>query len=146
MNYNKKLEEIKAWMDSPEGEAAFDRFCAKLKADDERHDRYLDYIHRNFSDNLDGIIQKLIDKYGSTEYINKEYRLGYEPREEMLWIMSTYAKKHGTEFTKEEYEKHSNMFTRTMYYLEDWVFEILDGQGSALHVYKKENLLTREKL
>jgi len=27
-----------------------------------------------------------------------------------------------------------------MFYLEDWVFEVLYGQGTAISVYKKENL------
>ena len=54
--------------------------------------------------------------------------------------MSTYANKYGTEFTEEEFNKYCGMFTGSMYYLDNWVFEIIHGQGSALLVYKKENL------
>jgi hypothetical protein len=140
MDYNKKLEELKAWMDSPEGEAAFDRWAEKIKAEDERYDRWIQYIHDNYRDRLDEVIQKLIDKYGSAEYINREYSLGYEPREKLLWILSTYANNYGTEFTQEEFNKYRGMFTGSMYYLGDWVFEIIHGQGSALLVYRKSEL------
>jgi hypothetical protein len=32
------------------------------------------------------------------------------------------------------------MFTGEMFYLQDWVFEVLYGQGTALLVYRKQDL------
>jgi hypothetical protein len=135
-----KLEELRAWLDSPEGEESLRKFGEKLKAEDELKERRIQYIHDNYRDRLDEIIQKLLDKYISSDYINREYRLGYQPRETLLWVLSTYSKKYGTEFTEEEYGKYSNMFTGSMFYLGNWVFEILHGQGSVLHVYRIEDL------
>ncbi len=140
MGYNKNLEALKDFLNSPEGEESMKRFFEKLKVDEERKERYIQYIHDNYRDRLDEVIQKLLDKYDSSEYISREHNLGYEPRETLLWVMSTYANKYGTEFTEEEFNKYCGMFTGSMYYLDNWVFEIIHGQGSALLVYKKENL------
>ena len=140
MDHTEQLQKLRDFLNSPEGEESIKRFRAKLKADEERKERYIQYIHDNYSDRLDEIIEKLLDKYNSDDYVNREHRIGYQPREKLLWVMSTYADKYGTEFTKEEYNKYCGMFTGSMYYLGDWVFEIIFGQGSALLVYKKEDL------
>jgi hypothetical protein len=137
---DKNLLAMRDWMNSPEFEISAKRFFEKLKREDESKDRHIQYIHDNYKDRLDEIIPKLIDKYGSSEYIDREYGLGYQPRETLLWVMLTYAKKYGIEFTDEEYENYIGMFTTGMYHLGDWVFEVLQGQGSALLVYKKEEL------
>ena len=142
---DKNLQAMRDWMNSPEFEISSQRFFEKLKREDERKKYHIQYIHDNYKDRLNETIQKLVDKYSSSEYMQREYGLGYQPRETLLWVMLTYAKKYGTEFTDEEYENYIGMFTAGMYYLGDWVFEILQGQGSALLVYKKEELKLNKK-
>jgi hypothetical protein len=137
---NKQLQALKDWMNSPEFEEHLIKFGEKMKVEDARRERYIQWIHDNCKDRLDEIIEKLCTKYDSNEYVNREQSLGYQPRETLMWTMLTYAKKYGIEFTNEEYAKHAGMFTGEMFYLNDWVFEVLHGQGSALHVYKKDNL------
>jgi hypothetical protein len=137
---NKQLQALRDWMNSPEYEESVKRFFEKMKAEDDRRERHIQYIHDNYKDQLDEIIEKLCDKYNSDEYINREQKIGYQPRETLLWTMLTYATTYGTEFTQEEYAKYAGMFTGEMFYLEDWVFEVLYGQGTAISVYKKENL------
>lgn len=139
------IEKVKEWLNSPEGEESIKRFSEKMKAEEERKQRYIKYIHYNYKNRLDEIIQKLVDKYDSNEYINREYSLGYQPRETLLWVIFTYVKECGTEFTDEEYQKYGCMFTGEMYYLGDWTFEVMHGQGSVLNVCRKENLRTDGK-
>jgi|688.fasta_scaffold745218_3 hypothetical protein len=134
------LNQLRDWLDSPEGQESIIKFGEKLKKEEETKKRYVQYIHDKFSENIGDIIQKLVDKYDSNEYVNREYKLGYQPRESLLWVMLTYAKEYGTEFTKLEYDKYANMFTGEMFYLGDWVFEVMHGQGSVINVYKKEYL------
>jgi hypothetical protein len=137
---NKQLQALKDWMDSPEFDEHLIKFGEKMKIEEDRRQRYIQYIHDNYKDQLDEIIEKLCDKYNSDEYINREQKIGYQPRETLMWTMLTYAKKYGTEFAQEEYAKYAGMFTGEMFYLENWVFEVLYGQGTAISVYKKENL------
>jgi hypothetical protein len=127
-------------MNSPEYEESVKRFFEKMKDEDDRRERHIQWIHDNCKDRLDEIIEKLCIKYDSDEYVNREQSLGYQPRETLMWTMLTYATTYGTEFTQEEYAKYAGMFTGEMFYLEDWVFEVFYGQGTAISVYKKENL------
>lgn len=137
---NKQLQALRDWMDSPEFDEHLIKFGEKMKIEEDRRQRYIQYIHDNYKDQLDEIIEKLCDKYNSDEYINREQKIGYQPRETLLWTMLTYATTYGTEFTNEEYAKYAGMFTGEMFYLENWVFEVFYGQGTAISVYKKENL------
>ncbi len=137
---NKQLQALRDWMDSPEFDEHLIKFGEKMKIEEARRERYIQWIHDNCKDRLDEIIEKLCTKYDSDEYVNREYGLGYQPRETLMWTMLTYAKKYGTEFAQEEYAKYAGMFTGEMFYLEDWVFEVFYGQGTAISVYKKENL------
>ena len=137
---NKQLQALQYWMDSPEFDEHLIKFGEKMKIEEARRERYIQWIHDHYKDRLDEIIEKLCNKYDSDEYIRREYKIGYQPRETLMWTMLTYATTYGTEFTQEEYAKYAGMFTGEMFYLEDWVFEVLYGQGTALLVYRKQNL------
>ena len=134
------LDSLRDWLDSEEGQQSIIEFGEKLKKKKERQERYNQYIYDNFRDNLDELIQKIYNKYSSEKYRDREYGLGREPMEVLFWTLLEYAKEYGVEFTEQEYEDYSCMFTGEMYYLGDWVFEVLHGQGSCVEVYKKDQL------
>ena len=134
------LDSLRDWLESEEGQQSIIEFGEKLKRKKEREERYTKYIHDNFGNDIDSIIQRVSDKYSSEKYIDREWGLGREPMEVLYWVLLEYAKEYGTEFTDNEYKDYSCMFTGEMYYLGDWVFEVLHGQGSCVQVYKKEQL------
>ena len=76
-----------------------------------------------------------MNKYYSYEYVKREYKLGYEPREPLLWLMFRYAQKYGKECNNKTY---FNMFTGEAYYLGSYVIQVMHGQGSVLRIDKRK--------
>jgi hypothetical protein len=100
----------------------------------------VDRFYKKNKDNMSIIIEKIITKYDSDKYILKEYKLGYQPREELYWVLLSIAKQYGTkiEINEENTEKYSrlNMFTSVAYIFEGYLIQKMDGQGSVVRIYK----------
>jgi len=62
--------------------------------------------------------------------------MGLQPREELLWVLFGVAETHGEECTDEEVDLYANTFTRSIYKLESYVIQIMDGQGSIIAIDK----------
>ena len=46
----------------------------------------VDRFYQRHKDNMPAIIEKIMAKYESNEYVLREYTLGYQPREELYWV------------------------------------------------------------
>lgn len=125
------LEKMKAWFKSEEGQASLKKYANKLEIQDKLKQRRINYIHKRWSDNIDFVIQKAIDKYESDEYVRKEYKLGYEPRRPIYYLLYEYAEQFGEECHD---EKYINDFTGGIYYLGSYVIQIMHGQGSVIRI------------
>ena len=83
---------------------------------------------------LDAAIEKILAKYDSREYIERELKLGYyEPRETLLWLAFQYAQKYCKECDDEHY---LNVFTAEAYYIGNYVIQLMHGQGSVIRIRK----------
>lgn len=80
-------------------------------------------------------MERLIDKYDSKEYRDKEFRLGFEPREPLFWFMFDYGMKYCEECTD---DKYWNDFTGGAYYVGSYVIQVMIGQGSVIRIDKQE--------
>jgi hypothetical protein len=126
---NKTLEHLKNFMESEEGKKSMDNYVKKLIEEDERRDRNVERFKARYENNLDEVIEKLMDKYYSDEYVTREHKIGYEPREKLLWLVYEYA----TKYCKPcEDERYFNDFTADAYYIGSYVIQLMIGQGSAL--------------
>ena len=54
-------------------------------------DRYVKYIKDMSPELRAANIEKVVKKYGSDDYINKEYKMGRLPGEDLLWVLYEYA-------------------------------------------------------
>ena len=129
------LRKLKERMESPEGQEAMRKWAEKIKADQDRLDKRIDRFHLIYKDRLDEVMVTLMDKYESKAYRDKEYKLGYEPREKLYWFMFEYARKYGKECTD---KKYLNQFTGMAYYLGSYVIQVMYGQGSAILIQEIE--------
>lgn len=127
----KILENIKTWFESDEGKASLERYANKLVLKENRKERYIGYIHKNWSHRIDEVIEKVMTKYESDEYVRKEYKRGYEPRRPIYYLLYEYAEKHGEECND---EKYINDFTGGIYYLGSYAIQIMHGQGSVVRI------------
>jgi len=121
------------FLDSEEGKKSIQEFGEKMKREDERRDRWIEKFKELAEPDIDSALSRMIKKYDSDEYVRREYSLGYEPREKLLWIAFNYAEKYCKECTD---EKYLNMFTGEAYYIGSYVIQVMNGQGSVIRIDK----------
>jgi hypothetical protein len=129
------VEKLREFLDTEEGKKSIEEFGNKIKREEERKDRWIEKFKKLAESDIDAYLEKLIEKYDSDEYVRREYSLGYEPRESLLWIALGYAKKYCKEC---EDEKYLNMFTGEAYYIGSYVIQVMNGQGSVVKIEKIE--------
>lgn len=125
------LDKLRAWFDSEEGKASIEEYANKLAFQDVLKQKHINYIHERWGNNIDSLIQKVMVKYESDQYVCKEYKLGYEPRTPIYYLLYEYAEQFGEECHD---EKYINGFTGGIYYLGSYVIQIMHGQGSVIHI------------
>jgi hypothetical protein len=130
---NDMLKKISDFLDSEEGKKSIEEFGEKMKREDERNNRWVEKFRGLAEPDIDSALSRLIKKYDSDEYVRREYSLGYEPREKLLWIAFNYAEKYCKECTD---EKYLNMFTGSAYYIGSYVIQVMHGQGSVIRIDK----------
>ena len=130
------LENLKAFLETDEGKESIERWGEKLRRADEHKDRWAEKFKQRCESDIDGSIEKLLAKYDSKEYRDKEYGKGREPMEDLLWVALEYAEKYCEECTD---EKYLNMFTGSAYYIGSYVIQVMNGQGSVIRIDKIEN-------
>jgi hypothetical protein len=130
----KDLSKITEWLDSPEGEAAMDEWFIKIQKEEEWGKRWVEKFRVWAEDDIDAALEKLMNKYYSDAYRDREYfKCGCEPREDLLWLAWGYASENCPECTDEEY---FNCFTGGAYHIGSYVIQIMHGQGSVLRIDK----------
>jgi len=129
------LEKLRKFLDSEEGKKSIEEFGNKMKREEERKDRWIEKFKKIVEPDIDAYLEKLIEKYDSDKYVRREYSLGYEPREPLLWIAFGYASKYCKECKD---EKYLNMFTGEAYYIGSYVIQVMNGQGSVIKIKKIE--------
>ena len=127
------VEKLREFLDTEEGKKSIEEFGNKIKREEERKDRWIEKFKKLAEPDIDSYLEKLIKKYDSDEYVRREYALGYEPRESLLWIALEYAKKYCKEC---EDEKYLNTFTGEAYYIGSYVIQVMHGQGSVIRIDK----------
>lgn len=99
----------------------------------EHQSRWVEKLKSKYENDIDYVIERLMDKYYSDEYIDREYKLGFQPREPLLWLLLAYAEKYCNLCNDERY---LNQFTGTAYYLGSYVIQTMYGQGAIIKVDK----------
>ena len=130
------LESLKKILESDEGKEEtkryFEKFHQKAAIEASQLERAYKIINHRFEE----VVEKLLAKYYSDEYRDHWYNRGYEPPEHLLYFLFYYSKKYGRELTREEEKLHSNDFTSEIYTVNNYVFNLIQGQGSAMVVSK----------
>ena len=85
----------------------------------------------------DYVIEKLLNKYRTDEYRDREYKCGVEPRETLLYYLLYYAREHCVE---SQDDKHYGMFTAEAYFIGSYLIQLLVGQGSFISLQKLKDL------
>jgi hypothetical protein len=127
------LKNLTNFLKTEEGRKSIEEFSKKMKAEDDRRSNNIERFKKYAEHRLDEVLEKIVTKYDSDEYVRREYSLGYEPRETLLWVAFGYA----TEYCKPcDDPEYANYFTGTMYYIGSYVIQIMYGQGSVIKIEK----------
>lgn len=123
----------KYFFDSEEGKKSMDEWLEKLQREELHLQRWVDRVWDRIKDDIDGSIERLLNWYESDRYRDREYKMCYEPREALLWVLLDCARKYGKECDDESY---ANVFTGKMYVIGSFVIQVMHGQGSVIRIDK----------
>lgn len=129
-----KIEELEDFLNSEEGKRITEEFFDKIRKEEEVRNKQMERFHR--VGNFPEFTEKVIKKYESNEYKDRWYRRGIIPPEDLLFFLFYYAEKYGRECDEQEWEKHGNDFTTSLFFCNDYYFNRMDGQGSVILVTK----------
>jgi hypothetical protein len=101
--------------------------------------RWRDKMWDRIKDNVDESIERILKWYESDRYRDREYKMGIEPREQLLWVLLEVAIVYGSDPSEEELETFENTFTGEIAKIGSYVIQSLYGQGSAIRIDKIEN-------
>ena len=130
------MKDLSEYLDSEEGRKDMEKYVEKLAKDLAHTDRWIERMWERIKGDIDGSIEHMLRWYESDKYRDREYGMGFQPREELLWVLFGVAETHGEECTDEEVDLYANMFTRSIYKLGSYAIQIMDGQGSVIAIDK----------
>ena len=122
------IEKLKEEMLSDE---RVNTWLAKLDFERKLARRYIDWFSAQTIQERDRIIRLIKEKYESDAYKDREYRLGYEPRCELMWLLDDYADFYGKSLPQDPdnpFDHHNNLIDNK------WVVTVMHGQGSVIHI------------
>ena len=132
------IDKFKEFMESEEGEESINRYVEKLQKGREHRNRWAEKMKSWLGDDIDSGVERLLTWYESDKYRDREYKMGYQPREELLWVLYNYAVFYGEELEEDSelYETYSNSFTGGMFKIGSYVIQTMHGQGSIILIDK----------
>lgn len=132
------LDNLKKFLESEEGQKQTQEFFAKINQKETIVDLQLERAHKKINDRFEEVLLKVIAKYDSDKYKDHWYSRQHEPPDSLFYFFFEYAKKYGRELTSEERKIHSNPFTHEIYQVNNYIFNLMLGQGSAILVTKNK--------
>ena len=128
----KMLDNLKEWFDSEEGKKSLDEWAEKQKFNDELNQKYFNKFNSLTKQERRDLCRKIHDKYISKKYLDKEYKVCYEPRCELYYLLFEYGLRYG-----KPYEDENEKYVPTECYLidDDIVIEMIYGQGSLCTMF-----------
>jgi hypothetical protein len=133
------LDKLKAHLESEEGKKSFEDWANKIANEQEIYSKQLERAFNKFGVNISTIVEKIITKYDSDKYRDFWWNKHREPPEDLYFFLYDYATKYGVivdENSPIEQQNCGNMFTSELYYLDGYVFNKMNGQGTCVLIEK----------
>lgn len=117
---------------------SIDRYVEKLQKEREHRNRWMEKMKSWLGDDIDSGVEKLLTWYKSDKYRDREYEMGYQPREDLLWVLFNYSVIYGEEIQEDSeiYEAYGNSFTGGMFKIGSYAIQVMHGQGSVIAIDK----------
>ena len=130
------FDKLKAWLESPEGQAELEKERKEMEFQISLTDRWLGKFNSFTPVRRAEIIEKCISKYESAKYRDREWlHFGREPLVPLYWYLYDYAEKYCNDTLHYEDE---NPFYHKCYVIDDkYVVRYMRGQGCVVNVWRK---------
>lgn len=128
------LNKIDDFFNSEKGKKSIEKFAKKIEREDRINNNQLKRLHE--SGKFIELTEKSIKKYNTDKYKDRWYKRGIMPPETLFWFLFDYAKKYGRECNEKECEKYGNMFSSSLFFIDGYYFNRMDGQGSVIKITK----------
>jgi hypothetical protein len=136
----KSLSALTKFLESEEGKESMKKYWEEIEQKEKIYASQVERFYLKWKYHMPFIIDLIMNKYESSEYVNREYKLGYEPRQDLYWVLNSIAEKHGVKIilNKKNAKKYPtlNMFTGSAYTFEGYLFQVMHGQGSVVRIDK----------
>jgi glucan phosphorylase len=135
--YDKMIDRLAEVLQSEEVQAATKKFVEEMYFQENVFKpNWIERIKKKIDEfGADYVIEKLLDKYDSNDYVNREYRCGREPMEILLYTLLDYARVY---CKPSDEDNHWGMFIEEVYYIGSYVIKLAIGQGSKI-ILRKTN-------
>lgn len=134
------MSALTKFLQSEEGAESIRKYCQEKEEQAKLYASQVERFYQKHKANMPAIIEKIMAKYESSEYVRREYKLGYEPREDLYWVLKSIASKYGTEVEINDVNikkyPQLNMFTGSAFIFEGYLFQVMHGQGSVVRIDK----------
>jgi hypothetical protein len=133
------FEELKAILDTEEGMEKSKRWFDKINNEKAIYNSQLERAFKRYGLNISSVVEKIINKYESDKYRDFWWNKGFEPPESLYFFLYDYAAKYGSlvdENSPIEQQNCGNEFSSDLYYLDNFVFNKMYGQGSCVLIHK----------
>jgi hypothetical protein len=140
---NDMLEKLKAFMESPEGEIAMQKFGEEMKRKEERETANRLRMEKMFTDqeSFDIIMHKICDMHDDA-YEDACYAKGYMPHpNNVLYAMMSVFEEHGSD--TQPLDGLTESFPSELIEYRGWQIAYTFGQGTCISVYKNKELMVR---
>jgi len=137
------LEKLRAFMESPDGEIAMERFGEKMKWESDLKEAHCLRIESMFTDqkSFSVLMQKICDMHNE-KYEDTCYKKGYMPHpNNVLSSMMNVIEKHGSDI--EPLDDFTENFPSEIVEYMGWQISYTHGQGTCISVYKNKELIIR---
>lgn len=130
----KLVEGLIKMFESQEFKDSFEKF---LNKEENFKKKYLDKISAMTENERKNLLKKIINKYESDKYVKKEYKLGYEPRNDLYHLAADWIIENGKPY-KNNQTKDLPFFNES-YIAEDIIVTMVYGQGTKIMFQFKNN-------
>ena len=133
-----KMNSMIDYLKSEQGKLDMKNYWDGLENAEKIYNAFVDRFYNKHKDNMPVVIDKIITKYKSNKYNNKELGLGYEPRTDLYWVLLRIAETHGkrVKLNSRKYEDYVNEFTTLAYTFDGYFIQRMDGQGVVVKIEK----------
>lgn len=126
---NNMLEKLKQYLASKTKEELAEEW--ENITHEKFYSRWVEKLHSLSVGDRNTFIEKVVKKYNSMEYFNREYRMGYEPRCPLYILLQKYAERYGEPLPA----TYSTYFVESARSIDSkWAVRLFVGQGSFIKV------------